>query len=334
MRRREFITGLGSAATWPIGVRAQQSERMSRLAIITPTVPVAEITEISHLPGYRALFSELRKLGYVEGRNLIVERYSAEGRPERYPDLAREVVRTRPDVILALTNLLVSSLQAATDTIPIVGLVADPVQFGNVSSVARPDANVTAISVNVGLEIWGKRLQILQEAVPTASRVGYLGSRVLWDISLGDAIRQPAQQLGISIVGPLLESPFGQEEYRRALETMSREGAQGLVISDESASYAYRQLIVDFAAAAQLPAVYWDRIFVEIGGLMAYGSSAADVVRHGVGYVVRILNGTKPSDLPIYLESKYELLINLKAAMSLGLTIPTSLLVRADEVIE
>jgi putative ABC transport system substrate-binding protein len=200
--------------------------------------------------------------------------------------------------------------------------------------VARPDANFTAISVNVGLEIWGKRLQILQEAVPTMSRVGYLGSRVLWDTPLGDAIRKPAQQLGISVVGPQLESPFGQEAYRRALEAMSREGAQGLVVNDEPANYTYRQLIVDLAAVARLPAVYWDRAFVEIGGLIAYGSSAADVMRRATGYVVRILTGTKPSDLPIYLESKYELLINLKVAMSLGLTIPTSLLVRADEVIE
>jgi putative tryptophan/tyrosine transport system substrate-binding protein len=334
MRRREFIVGLGSAAALPIAVRAQRSERTPRLAIITPTVPVAEIAEIGDLPAYRALFSELRKLRYVEDQNLIVERYSAEGRPERYPDLARQVARTRPDVILAITNLLVSSLQAATDTIPIVGLVADPVQFGNVTSVARPDANFTAISVNVGLEIWGKRLQILQEAVPTVSRIGYLGSRVLWDTPLGDAIRQPAQQLGISIVGPQLESPFGQEEYRRVLEAMSREGAQGLVVNDEPANYTYRQLIVDLAAAARLPAVYWDRTYIEIGGLIAYGSSAADVMRHAAGYVVRILTGTKPSDLPIYLESKYELLINLKVAMSLGLTIPTSLLVRADEVIE
>jgi putative ABC transport system substrate-binding protein len=334
MRRRDFIAGLAGAAAWPLAVRAQQSERTPRLAIITPTVPVAEITEIGDLPAYRALFSELRKLRYVEGLNLIVERYSAEGRPERYPDLAREVVRTRPDVILAITNLLVSSLQAATDTIPIVGLVADPVQFGNVTSVARPDANFTAISVNVGLEIWGKRLQILQEAVPTVSRVGYLGSRILWDTPLGDAIRQPAQQLGISIVGPLLESPFGQDEYRRVLEAMSREGAQGLVVNDEPANYTYRQLIVDLVAAARLPAVYWDRTYAEIGGLMAYGSSIGDVMRHVAGYIVRILTGTKPSDLPIYLESKYELLINLKVAMSLGLTIPTSLLVRADEVIE
>jgi putative tryptophan/tyrosine transport system substrate-binding protein len=188
--------------------------------------------------------------------------------------------------------------------------------------------------VNAGLEIWGKRLQILREAVPTASRVGYLGSRLLWDTPLGDAIRQPAEQLGISIVGPLLESPFGPEEYRRVLEAMSRERAQGLVVNDEPANYTYRRLMVDLAAAARLPTIYWDRTYVEIGGLMAYGSSAVDIMRHVAGYLVRVLTGTKPSDLPIYLESKYELLINLKIAMSLGLTIPTSLLVRADEVIE
>src|SRR5215467_2795234 len=151
---------------------------------------------------------------------------------------------------------------------------------------------------------------------------------------LGNAIRQPVQELGISIVGPQLESPFGPEEYRRVLEAMSRAGAQGLVVTDEPANYTYRQLIVELAAAARLPAVYWDRTFVEIGGLIAYGSSSAEVMRHVAGYIVRILTGTKPGDLPIYLEPKYELLINLKVAMSLGLAIPTSLLVRADEVIE
>jgi putative tryptophan/tyrosine transport system substrate-binding protein len=152
-------------------------------------------------------------------------------------------------------------------------------------------------------------------------------SQISQRIPLGDA-------MGISIVGPLLESPFGEEEYRRVLRGMSRERAQGLVVNDEPANYTYRQLIVDFAAAAQLPAIFSDRTYVEIGGLMAYGSSVADAMRHVAGYIVRILTGTKPSDLPIYLESKYELLINLKVAMSLGLTFPTSLLVRADEVIE
>jgi putative ABC transport system substrate-binding protein len=164
-------------------------------------------------------------------------------------------------------------------------------------------------------------LQILREAVATASRIGY-------------AIRQPADQLGISIVGPLLDSPFGQEEYRRVFEAMSRDRAQGLIVNDDPANYTFRRLIVELAAGARLPAVYWDRAYVEIGGLMVYGSSAADVMRHAAGYIVRILAGTKPSDLPIYLESKYELLINLKVAMSPGLTIPTTLLVRADEVIE
>ena len=170
--------------------------------------------------------------------------------------------------------------------------MADPVPFGNVTSVARPDGNFTAISVNVRLEIWGKRLQILREAVPTASRVGYLGSRLLWDTPLGDAIRQPAQPSGISIVGPLLERPFGHEEYRRVLEAMSRERARGLVVNDEPANYTYRTLIVDLAATARLPTIYWDRTYVEIGGLMAYGSSAADVMRHAAGYIGRILTGT------------------------------------------
>src|SRR5262249_13327769 len=164
MRRREFIAGLGGAAAWPFGVRA--ADRMPRLAIVTPTVPAAEITEVGDLPPYRALFGELRKLGYAEGRNLIVEGYSAEGRPERYRDLAQEVAGSKPDVILVLSNQLAASVQTATNAIPIVGAVADPVPFGNVTSIPRPGANFTAISVNVGLEIWGKRLQMLQEAIP------------------------------------------------------------------------------------------------------------------------------------------------------------------------
>jgi putative ABC transport system substrate-binding protein len=285
-------------------------------------------------PAYQALFNELGKLGYVEGRNLIVERYSAEGRPERSTDLAHMVVRTQPDLILTVGNLLDRSLKAATNTIPIVASVADPVAYGLVANLAHPDANFTGISLDAGLEIWGKRLQILLEATPGVSRVGFLASRAAWDGPEGDAIRQAAQQLRTSLLGPPLQSPIEQSEYGRVLEAMAQQRAQGLIVGDESVNLTHRRLIVGLVKEAQLPTVYWDRVYFEIGGLMVYGWSVADQWRRVAGYSARILQGAKPSDIPIYLESKFQLLVNLKLAKSLGLTIPSSLLARADEVIE
>jgi putative tryptophan/tyrosine transport system substrate-binding protein len=153
MRRREFITLLGGATTWPYAARAQQSAKVHRIAIVSPAARVGEMSETGDNPAYVALFKELRRLGYVEGRNLVVERYSAEGRPERYAELAREVVHTKPDLILATSNGLVLRFKAAIDTIPVVGIMADPVSFGIMASLARPGGNITGVSVDAGLEI-------------------------------------------------------------------------------------------------------------------------------------------------------------------------------------
>ena len=181
MRRREFIAGLLVAATLR-HARAQQPAKVHRIAVIATASPVADLTETSSFPHWRAFFQELRRLGYVEGRNLIVERYSGEGREDRYAELARDVVRAKPDLIVASSSRLVLSFKAATDKIPVVSSMADPVPYGIVASLARPGGNITGVSVEAGLEIWGKRLQILREAIPTASRVGFLGSRQIWDL--------------------------------------------------------------------------------------------------------------------------------------------------------
>ena len=170
-QRREFITLLGgAAAAWPVAARAQQPANAHRIAVVRPSGSVADMTEAGGNPSYRALFNELRRLGYVERQNLIVERYSGEGHQERFAELAREVVRTKPHLIFVASTPLVLIFKAATDTIPIVGIMADPVAMGVVSNLARPDGNVTGISVDAGLEIWAKRLQILQEVVPTAKK--------------------------------------------------------------------------------------------------------------------------------------------------------------------
>jgi putative ABC transport system substrate-binding protein len=334
MRRREFIAGLGGVAAWPVAGWAQQPAKTHRIAIVHPSVPVGDMSETGDNPYYPALFKELRRLGYVEGTNLIVERYSGEGREERYTDLSRAVVGTMPDLIVAAASRLVLSFKSATDTIPIAASMADPVPYGIVTSLARPGGNITGVSVEAGLEIWGKRLQVLREAVPTASRIGFIGSRQIWELPQTTALREETKDLHISLFGPPLESPIQEQEYRRVLEAMAQERLDGALVSDQLENITYRRLIVELTGSARLPTVFPYREQFDVGGLMAYGPSLADVYRRLASYVDLILKGANPGELPIYLESKFELLVNLKTAQALGLTVPPSLLARADEVIE
>jgi putative tryptophan/tyrosine transport system substrate-binding protein len=335
MRRRDFIKLIGGgAAAWPLVARAQQATKTDRIAVVHPSVPVADMTESGGYPYYAALFKELRRLGYIEGVNLVVTRYSAEGREERFPGLCQEVVRTNPDIIVTATSRLVLSFKATTATVPIVAIMADPVPYGIVPNIARPGGNITGVSVDARLEIWGKRLQILREVVPTASKVGFLVSRQTWSLPSTDALREAAQQLGISLLGPPMESPIQAEEYRRVLGAMAQEHVDGVIIGDQAEHGTYQQLIVDLVDAAKLPAIFPYREYFEFGALMAYGPSGKEIWRRIAGYVGQILNGAHPGDLPIYLQSKFELLVNLATAKALGLNIPPSLLARADEVIE
>jgi putative ABC transport system substrate-binding protein len=337
MKRREFIALLGGATVaWLLPARAQQATKTHRIAVVSPSASIADLSETGSNPNYVALFNELRRLGYIEGVNLVVTRYSAEGREERYPDLCQEVVRTNPDIIVTSRSNLALSFKGATATIPVVAVMGDPVAFGIVANIARPGGNITGIAVEPGQEIWGKRLQVLREVVPTAAKVGFLGSRLIWDLPHGqmDALREAARQLGISLLGPPIESPIQAEEYRRVLAAMAQEHVDGVIIGDQAEHITYRQLIVDLVRAAKLPTVFPYREFFEIGALVAYGPSSSDSWRRLAGYIDQILKGAHPGDLPIYLASKFELLINLKTAKALGITIPPSLLVRADEVIE
>jgi putative tryptophan/tyrosine transport system substrate-binding protein len=258
--------------------------------------------------GYRALFKELRRLGYVEGRNLIVERFSGEGRTERYADLAREVVSRSPDVVVTSYGPLVKIFQSATAAIPIVA----------------------GVSVVAGVEIWPKRLQILLEVIPTASRVAFLAAQLEGPAT---ALRQAAEQLGITLLWTPLEGPV-QSRYRRAFEAITTDRADGLIVYDDAENFVNRRLIVELADKARLPAIFPYREFLEIGGLVAYGADLADSYRRMAGYVDQIFRGMKPGEIPIYLESKFELLLNVKTAKALGLEFPPALLGRADEVVE
>jgi putative tryptophan/tyrosine transport system substrate-binding protein len=223
MRRRDVIAGLVVAATTG-RARAEQPTKVHRLAVIATTGDIAEWTE-----GLAVFFGELRRLGYVEGQNLLVERYSGEGRVEHYPEMAREVVRHSPDLIYVRGggDALFPILKAATATIPIVGVSSDPVALGVAVSLARPGNNITGVTIDVGTGIMSKRLEILSEAVPGMSKVALLASRGAWEIPSVPAMRRAAQRMGVSLVGPPLDSPLQEAEYRRVFMAMAQQGRRG-----------------------------------------------------------------------------------------------------------
>jgi putative ABC transport system substrate-binding protein len=333
MRRRDFITALGTAATWPLAVRAQQPAKRKRIAFVRPAGPVSEL-RVSGSPYYRAFFEELSRLGYVEGQNLGVERYSGEGRPERYAELARDVVNTHPDLIIAVAARLSLDFKTATTTIPIVSLINDPIVLGLVPSIARPGGNITGVTISGGLELIGKRLGLLVEAMPKLSTVGYLVSRPYWEDLRGAAAREVAKQAGISLKAALMDSAFNEAEYQRVFRSMEQDRADALMVSDEAEHRVNRATIAELAAKARIAAIYAYRDFVEAGGLMAYSIDLAEIYRHLANLIDKVLRGANPGDIPFYQPTKFELSINLKTAKALGLEMPAMLLGRADEVIE
>jgi putative ABC transport system substrate-binding protein len=331
MRRRDFTIGLllaGAARSVP----AQERAKQHRIAIVRPAGSVSLISDTG-ISFYQSFFEELRRLGDIEGQNLTVERYSGEGRPEGFADIAREVVNGKPDVIVVSSDAIAQAAHAAGGTIPIVWITGgDPTRAGLVTSLARPGGAITGVTVGEGNELDGKRLQILKEAVPSASKVAYLDLRTYWE---GDAqsLREPSRQLQISVVGMLLQQS-APTEVQRVFAEIAQDRPDAIMVHGRADLTAHHQLIVQLANRNRLPAMYPWRDYAEVGGLMAYGGDLSEVGRRTADDVHEILNGTKPGDIPIYQPTKYELVINLKTAKALGLTIPPALLAVADEVIE
>jgi putative ABC transport system substrate-binding protein len=329
MRRREFIASLMFAAVAG-RAEAQQTGKVYRIAFAHQSVPVADINQASKgslvIP---AIFEELIRLGYVEGRNLLIERYSGGGRAAHSPELAREIVSRNPELIIATGNFLVLDVKAATSTIPIVGTFADPVGTGIVPSLARPGGNVTGVSTDVGLDQWAKRVQLLKEAVPHISRLGLLARRERYSAGL----REGALKNSVSIVGPPLEPPADEQEYKRVFAALAQEGADSLVVSDAPENFTYRTLIIELAEKGRLPTIYPYRQFVEAGGLMSYGIDLSDVGHRVADLADKILWGATGRH-PIFQPTKFELSINLKTAKTLGIELPPLLVARTDNVIE
>ena len=333
MRRREFIAGVLAASA--IGrAEAQQNAKVFRLAVVAPSTPVSDMSEHGDNSPFRAFFQKLRALGYVEGQNLSVERYSAEGRTGYFAELAREVVRSNPDLIFSAGSRLTLDFKAATDSIPMVAVVGDAVAHGIVPSVARPGGNITGISEYEGIEIWGKSLGFLKEALPRLFRVGFLVTATRLDQRGEAMLRETAAKLGVSLVIPALKGSFDEAVYREAFRAMAEEAVEAIFVADDAVNLWNQRLIIELAQAHQLPAIYFYREYVQNGGLMAYYADTPDLYRHAANQVDQILRGTKPGDIPFSQARKFNLAINLKAAKAFGFELPLSFLAQVDEVVE
>jgi ABC-type uncharacterized transport system substrate-binding protein len=310
----------------PLATEAQQQGKVFRVGALTPAFPTSE-----PYPPLEAFRQGLRALGYVEGQNLVMEYRYAEGF-ERLPELAAELVRLQVEVIVASGVPAIRAAQHTTRTIPIVMAgTADPVAAGGVASLARPGGNTTGLSC-LSAELPGKRLELLKEAVPQSTRVAVLAKAAgpsesaRW-LNLTGA----ARALGLYLHVVELHSA---EELDSAFAAMTRAGADALiVVADQALMDGLRGRIVDLAAKSRLPAMYDWKMYVDAGGLMSYGPSLSDIFRRAAVFVDKILKGAKPADLPVEQPTKFELVINLKTAQALGLTIPPTLLFQADEVI-
>jgi putative ABC transport system substrate-binding protein len=274
----------------------------------------------------------LNELGWVEGKNLVIEWREADGKPERFPSLAADLVRLKVDLIVAMGAPATHAARQATSTIPIVGLgLSDPVGQGLVASLVRPGGNITG-TATLFSELAMKRLELLRETLPGLSRVA-----VVWNGANPGNVRQFEE---IKAAGRTLELRLqsldvrGLDDLQRAFDAMTRSKPEALLIVADPLNYTYRTQLVDFAAKRRLPAIHPFKESVEVGGLMAYAVDLSDMYRRGATYIDKILRGAKPGDLPIDQPTKFELLVNMKTAQALGLKIPPSVLLRADQVIK
>ncbi len=327
MDRRAFLGALtGSLVAAPVAAETQQATKVYRIGLLGGNPPTAEPRL------WEGFFQELRDRGYVEGQNILFEGRWYGNETERLPALAAELVRLKVDIIVAGAAPAPEAAQRATSTIPIVmSYHPDPVGVGLVSSLARPGKNITGMSVS-SLELVGKQLQLLRETVPGISRVALISSLALPSNALGVKEAQVAARsfkMHLQVLDVRVPS-----DLPPAFSAMTKDRAGGLIVLGGSMFFAERRRIAELAAQSRLPSIYVLRQFAEAGGLMAYGPSIRDSLRRAASYVDRILKGAAPGDLPIEQPTKFDLVINRTTARALGVTIPPSLLQRADQVIE
>jgi len=327
VNRREFISLLGGAAAWPLRAGAQQAGKVYRIGVLEMTSATLNVANVY------ALRAGLRQLGYFEGQNLVIEYRSADGRDDRFPGLARELLALKVDVIVTRGTPAAKAAKNATSTVPVVMAASgDPLGTGLVTSLSRPGGNITGLSAIVG-ELAPKRLELIREIVPGLARIAVLAN------TSNDAVRRDwarietaARSLGVQAQLLDLRNSDALGPTFDVAGAARRAGA--LVVVIDAITLANRQRIVDLAMKYRLPAIYSSREFVDIGGLISYGVSYPDLYRRAATYVDKILKGAKPADLPVEQPTKFEMVINLKTANAISLDIAPTMLTRADEVIE
>jgi len=327
MTRRELLALLsGTAAAWPLAGRAQQLGRVWHVGFVSGASRQT-VSELSN-----AFLQGMRELGYVEGKDFIIEWRSAEGKYERFPDLAAELVRLKVDVIVTGVTAAVRALRRATASIPIVmAYSTDPVGNGFVASLARPGGNITGLAGSSD-DTSPKQLELLRTFVPNVTRVGLLGNpNTETYSSVKKNAQNAAREVGISIVPAEAENP---EEIGSAFATFSKERVETVLVAVDAVFFLQRRQIAELALSNRLPTISSLRDYVAAGGFMSYGENLSNFFRRAAVYVDKIIKGAKPADLPVEQPTKFELVINLKTAKALGLDISPMLLARADEVIE
>ena len=324
MRRREFIAGLsGAAAVWPMTARAQQPAQIPQVGWIWPGVAAGNPTEVM---GFK---QGLRELGYVEGRNIVVEYRFGENSPERLPELAADLARLNASVIVAMGSAAIRAARRAAPDTPIVFLDADPIGAAFVTNLSRPGGNITGVSL---MRLGGKWPELAKEALPSLSRIGYLvnPTNASSVATLGEA-RRSAEALGMDFRSYPIERP---QDLQRAFAAIEADGV-GFLLLDASHPYPTDwPRVAELALRHKLPAISEIREFVAAGGLMSYGANLYDMTRRMAHYLDKILKGARAGDIPVEQPTKFELIINVKTAQALGLTLPPTLLARADAVIE
>jgi putative ABC transport system substrate-binding protein len=310
----------------PLAAEAQLTGKVYRIGVLETMSAALNTANLD------ALRQGLRELGYVEGRDFVIEDRSADGRSERFPGLATELVRLKVDLIVTRGTHAVLAAEKATGSIPIVMATSgDPAGFGVVSSLARPGGNVTGLST-IAVELAGKRLELLKEAIPRVARIALLANMSSpASASQWPQIEGAARSLGLE---PQLLDMRAPEDFARAFDTAIKQRADAIQVANDTLTQTNFRRIVDLSAKHRLPSIFTSRAFVDAGGLMAYGPNFTDLYRRAATYVDKILKGAKPADLPVEQPTKFELVINLKTAKALGLTIPQSLLLRADQVLQ
>jgi putative tryptophan/tyrosine transport system substrate-binding protein len=328
VRRREFITLIGSvAAVWSLTARAQQPDRMRRIGVLTGSAEDDQETKLSLV----AFQQRLQQLGWTDGQNVRIDYRFAAGKPENFPKYAVELVALAPDVVLVSGSSLPAMVQA-TRTVPIVfAFAVDPVGSGLIESLSRPGSNVTGFLL-FEYDLCAKWLELLKEIAPGVSRVAVLRDpTAIAGIGQFAVIQSVARSVGVE-VRPLNLRDAAETE--RAVTAFASSSNGGLIVAGSALASVQRNLIIELAAHHRLPAVYFDRLFVTNGGLISYGAGFGDGWRRATDYVDRILKGERPADMPVQAPTKYDLVLNLKTAKALGLTIPPAVLTRVDEVIE